>query len=315
MSRSASDAVIRAQAAAWLARLCSDERTPLDDSGFRAWLREDPRHQKAFDLVNTAWEIARGDLVNMPAGKMLRRRKRERERYVLAGALAAALAVAVGLAAMLPRPDTFTTKLGEQRRIALADGSTMLLDTATSVQVTLKRHRREITLIKGRAHFEVAHDETRPFVVSVGRQQVTAVGTAFDVGLTSDQASVLLTQGKVLVTDPTGRRTMTPGDRIVFSAGRAVADRPDLESQSAWEDGRTVFENRPLKDVVAEMNRYSRRHLVIGDAAVGDMRLSGTYRLGDAEAFATSASGLLPIEARSRSDEIILLAKAAPTEP
>jgi transmembrane sensor len=301
-----SDTMIRAQAAAWLARLCSDERTPVDDCAFRAWLREDQRHQQAFDLVNTAWEIAGGELPNMPGPVKVVRPQR---RYLMVGAIAGSFVVAVTVAMFFPRSEAFATGLGEQRRIALDDGSTLLLDTSTTAEVTLRPHRREIKLIKGRAHFEVAKDANRPFVVSVGKQQVVAVGTAFDVGLEGDRASVLLTHGKVVVEDPAGRRTMVPGDRLVFQSGGVIADKPDLESLTAWATGRTVFESRTLKSVVAELNRYSRRQLVIIDPAVQEMKLSGSYKLGDAEAFAISVSALLPVEAQVRRDQIILAAR------
>ncbi len=311
MSRADPDTMIRAQAAAWLARLVSDERTVLDDSGFRVWLREDPRHQYAFDLVNTAWEIAGGDLAHSPLPMPPRvRARRPQRRLALAAAAAGVIGVAIAAAAwLLPHTEAFATGLGEQRRIALADGSILLLDTSSAVDVTLKLHRREIRMVRGRAHFEAAKDANRPFVVSVGHEQVIAVGTAFDIGMNGDRSSILLTQGKVVVDDPAGRRNMVPGDRLVFHPGGVVADRPDLESQTAWENGRTVFESRPLQVVVAEMNRYSRRQLVIADPALADMELSGSYKLGDAEAFATSVAALLPIDAHVRRDQIVLSAR------
>ena len=304
---------IQAEAAAWLARLRWEDRTAADEAGFRAWLQDDPRHSQAFDAINTAWESAAAGFT--PALPSLRaRRRRRRERLVRIG-LGLGLATAAGIAGWMvltpgpPPVETFQTQRGVQQKVALGDGSALLLDTSTLVRATLGPRFRTVELVQGRAHFDVAKDENRPFVVVVGARRVVAVGTSFDVARETSRTSVLLTHGKVLVEDARGPRLMSPGDRVTFNGDRVVADHPNLFSTTAWQSGRAVFEAQPLSAVVAELNRYTRRPLIVTDPEVGAMRISGSYRAGDPEAFATSVATLLPVEVRALPDRISLSAR------
>jgi len=293
------------EAAAWLARLRSEARTPADEAGFRAWLAEQPGARQAFDDINAAFEMAGARTAPVAAAR----------RPVLKLGVAAGLALAAGLAAfMLFGPglapvESFSTNVGEQRTIALRDGSMVLLDTASRIEVRLSARRRKVELVQGRAHFEVAKDRRRPFVVQGGSRSVTAVGTVFDVWRGPGETSVLLTEGKVILRDGEDSRLMAPGDRVVFRGDQVIADRPALETQTAWQTGRAVFESQPLSEVVAELNRYSRRPLVLADRKVAGMRISGTYKVGDVGAFAVSLSRLLPVEVTTLPDRVVLQAR------
>ncbi|HEY4030073.1 MAG TPA: FecR domain-containing protein [Caulobacteraceae bacterium] len=312
MASDRSDNVIRSEAAAWLARLRSDERVSADDVGFQTWLNEDLRHRRAFDQVNSAWDIAGGVLAEAQAV-----REPQRPRRALAGlGIAAALLLAVGAGGAYwlwtaPRTQQFATAVGEQRLVSLADGSVMMLDTSTTVKVLLTKHKRAIELVGGRAHFEVAKCEDRPFEVSFDNRRVVAVGTVFDVTHQGQTASVLLTRGKVLVEAPSGRALMSPGDRIQFRHDAMSADRPPIDALTAWHVGRVVFENETLAQAVAELNRYNQRPLVIADSRVGLLRISGVYKANDGAGFAVSVSNLLPVSVDVRPDRVVLSARPA----
>lgn len=313
MNRSEPSPAVEAQAAAWLARLCSEERSSSDQAAFQTWIGERPEHREAFDRMTTAWEMA---------GATRNAFLRAAPRKARGGSLRTAAAVGAGLVTaavaavmiLLPRaevPDSFQTRTGEQRRVALADGSTMLLDAETVVEVSLSARSRQVRVAEGRAHFDVAKDEARPFVVAAGDRHVIAVGTRFDVFYSAGLTSVVLTQGKVLVEGGGDRRLMAPGERVSFNHDGVVVDRPSVETVTAWQSGQAVFENERLGDAVAELNRYSRRPLVIADGRISDMRISGSYRLGDNQAFATSLSALLPIKAERAADRITLRLRSA----
>ena len=297
-------AEVRAQAAAWLARLRSEERGPQDEAGFRAWLAESELHRQAFDAINTVWEAA-GALPRMP-----RRRPVESRRAVMASMLAlvaGAGSLGVWRAATA---GTYATAVGEQRRVALDDGSMIILDTNSKIRVDLGDERRQIELIRGRAHFEVVRDARRPFVVEAAGREVVAVGTAFEVTREKDEVCVVVTKGEVAVFDPklTTRQTVERGARVTLSDEGPRRDRPDLARVTAWRQGRAVFENDTLADAVAEMNRYSRRPIVLeGDAA--DMRVSGVYSTGDTEAFARSLATLLPLDVDLASNQVTISAQ------
>ena len=312
------DGAVRAQAAAWLARLRSEERGRDDEAGFRAWLAESERHRHAFDAVNTAWEVAGGLAADSALFVAPARREQRSRRAVLAGAAGLVAAVAGAGVWREAFAGTYATGVGEQRRVALADGSLVILDTDTRVRVRLGDHTRAVSLIQGRAHFDVAKDAARPFVVSAGGEQVTALGTAFDVERHADAVSVVLMHGRVAIrredAAPSAPPTtvLQPGDRVVVStAAPPRHDRPDLARLTAWQSGRAVFDNEPVAQAVAEMNRYSRRPIVIADPAVGALRVSGVYSTGDTEAFARSLSTLLPVEVSVESERVTLSASAA----
>jgi len=302
-------AEVRAQAAAWLARLRSDERAPQDEAGFRAWLAESETHRQAFDGINTVWEAA-GALPREP------RRKRAvaaDRRAVLASGLALVAAGAGFGVWRAATAGTYATAVGEQRRVALDDGSLIILDTDSKVRVALSDKRRTVELLQGRAHFEVARDAQRPFVVSAAGRQVAAGGAAFDVTRQKGQLCVLVTSGEVAVFDPrlAGKQLVEKGARVTLADASAAPhiDKPDLTRVTAWQHGRAVFDNDTLADAVAEMNRYSRRPIVIEGAAARAMHVSGVYSTGDTEAFAKSLASLLPLDVESAPGQVTITAE------
>ena len=305
---------IKAEAAAWLARLRSEERRRADDAGFRAWLAEDARHAQAFERVTSAWEASGAQALVRDARPAAMRPVRRRALAIGATAVLALIA-AMGLGILHGvSTDSYATGAGEQRRIALSDGSHVILDTQTRIRVTLGEERRSVELLQGRAHFEVATDALRPFLVRAGDRQVIAVGTAFDVSRQGDRVSVVLLEGRIevqgaSVTAQPIARLASPGARITFRpVGTIVQDHPDLAEVTAWQNGREVFDDQPLASAVAEMNRSTRRPIVIADEALASRRISGVYSTGDPEAFARSISILMPARVEFTPTQILLRA-------
>lgn len=232
-----------------------------------------------------------------------------------------ALVCAVGAASWVLTSNqpaqTFVTARGETRRLALADGSTVTLDSDSRLLVRLSRARRELSLEHGRAHFEVAKDQRRPFVVAAGPQQIRTIGTVFDVNHEARRLTVLLVQGKVAVGAmggggaPAGERIMAPGDRLTFASGRVVEDHPDVAKLTAWRSGEAMFDDDRLGAAAEELNRYSRRPLVIADAAAANLRVSGVFRAGATEEFAASVAALLPISVTPEPTRIVIRSRAA----
>jgi transmembrane sensor len=314
---------VKAQAAAWLARLQSEDRTTADEAGFRAWLAQSPGHQEAFDSLTTAWEVAGGlaaeyadllDIRPIPAHAL--RPSRALASLTVAGG-AAVLVASAAAWLLLDSGSAYATSLGEIRRVAVADGSTLVLDSDTALRVKLTRGRRDLTLLRGRAHFEVAKDPRRPFVVTAGARRVFAVGTVFDVAEAPAQTTVVLLEGKVSVQSggflrgPVTSRIMAPGERLTFDrAGSPREDRPDLAKLTAWQTGQALFNDDTMAQAAAELNRYSRMPLVIADPAVARMHVSGVFRAGATQAFAASVAALLPIRVRSEPDRIVITGRA-----
>lgn len=305
----ATQKTINAQAAAWLARLHSEAHLPADEAGFQAWVSEDDRHRAAFERLTMMWDAASGGDHAAPRTGFSRR-------AVLAGtALATFAAIGGGFAVLHDSgAQRFETALGEQRKLILDDGTQLTMDTGTRLVVKMGDQRRAVELLSGRAYFAVAKDALRPFVVTAGDRQVVAVGTAFDVARDGDRMSVTMVEGKVIVHQPghaVRDRTLIAGDRLRL--GRAPADtkqdRPDVLAVTAWQSGRAVFDDTPLSEAIAELNRYDRRQLLIADPAIADLRISGSYQTGASEDFANSIAELLPVDISHRSGTIVLNGK------
>lgn len=285
---------IRAEAATWLARMRSDARDADDEADFRDWLDRDVRHADAFGTVTSVWEEAGGAAAGLDRTYG---RPRVSRRALLAAGLAA-LALPAGGWWYLNAPSVFTTTVGEQRRFVLDDGSAAMLDTDTEIRVRFNGDRRLVELVRGRAYFAVAKDLLRPFHVRSGERQVVAIGTAFDVEKAGGALTVVLLEGRVAVQPiaqaaPAQTVMMAPGERLRWTPGIAPrVDRPDLSASAAWHTGRAVFNDIPLGDAVAQINRYSRRPVIVTDPELAARHISGTYRTSDPEAFARSAATL-----------------------
>lgn len=303
--------VVRAEAAAWLARLRSEERTADDEQGFRAWLAESEAHRAAFEVTNSVFEMAgaaRRTVTRTQVARVTRR-------HVLRTGVGLAAASVAGIAIYLRSGATYATEIGEQRDVALEDGTRVRLDTDSEIRVSMNEERRRVQLRRGRAHFDVAEDPTRPFQVVALEQLVTASRGEFDVSRDGVLVSVLPQAESVQIanenttTGVSTPRTIMPGQLVVFAEDRLVREeQPEMKRASAWRFGRLALFEEPLAEAVAQMNRYTRRPIVILDARIAQMRISGTYSVGDAQAFATSISVLLPVEVSLERDRIALRA-------
>jgi transmembrane sensor len=301
----------RAEAAAWLARLRSEERTAEDEQGFRAWLAESEAHRAAFEVTNGVFEMA-----GAAQGRIARTQVRQvSRRHVLRTGVGLAAASVAGIVFYLRSGTTYATEIGEQRDVALEDGTLVRLDTDSEIHVSMSEQRRRVSLRRGRAHFQVAEDSTRPFQVIARDQVVTASRGEFDVSHDGVLVSVLPQAGPVQVASEkaaagiTTPRTIVPGQLVVFAEDRLVRDeRPEMERAVAWRYGRLELFKETLAEAVAQMNRYTHRPIVILDPAIAQLRISGNYSVGDAQAFATSISVLLPVEVTLERDRITLRA-------
>jgi transmembrane sensor len=165
--------------------------------------------------------------------------------------------------------------------------------------VDLTPQERHINLDRGEAYFEVTHDPNRPFIVQVGRKRIIAVGTKFSVRRNDDNVRVLVTEGKVRVEtlpilprathdDKPGEVFVTPGSIASAGDDGIVVENKGLstvEDDLTWRQGYLTFHDKPLAEVIAEFNRYNAHKLTIDDPQVAAVRISGTFRAVNYEAF------------------------------
>jgi transmembrane sensor len=317
------DAKIRAEAAAWLARVHSDDATDIDIQGFQQWTAEDIRHRQAFDAITSVWEAVGGiDDQEERKGEHHENRPRVRRRTLVFTALAGGLLpISWTLARWSSTPKTgapvqparlvYSAAIGEQRRVVLTDGSLVTIDSDSAFS-TDRTAARSVHHLKGRVNFEVTHDPQHPFVVFAGDARVVVRGTSFDVIRSDNSLGVVLISGNVEVLPAVNQLRASaillgsPGERLrVDSAGAVTQDMIDIAAATAWQSGRLVFDNETVADAVAEMNRYSSRPIVVAPD-VGQLRVSGNYRAGDSEGFATSLAALLPVSTTYEPNRMVI---------
>lgn len=312
-------------AARWATKLDLGSLSDAEEAALDHWLAQDPLHQGALlraqaTLVyldrGRALAAGNASLVQETVGEEPPAEP-ERRRFLRLSAGAAAIAAGLGAVFVLPRlgREEILTGIGEVRRVPLADGSVAVLNTGSRLAVALQPKQRAISLEEGEAWFQVAHDKSRPFVVAVGAVRVRAVGTAFAVRLRPEGADVLVTEGVVetwIEGRPDSRRLLRAGAQSYVAAGTdPVAstvenDPQNIERALAWRGGEIALDGQTVDYAVAELNRYNRQHIVIGDPSIGREPLIGYFRTSDPMKFATAVAEMTGSHVVEKGDQILV---------
>jgi transmembrane sensor len=308
------------EAASWMALLDSSGCTPADRARFAQWLSADPLHHGAFGELSEVWArlrilsdvpvlVEHPNVVPFPVAP--------RERAVtneLApkssewSTLAASLLIIVGcvLHFSLRTPsDIHVTGVGEVQALSLEDGSRVELNARSSIQIQIDDKRREIRLSDGEAVFQVQTDP-RPFIVRTDIATVSAVGTQFSVRADSSLVEVSVIEGLVSVAAANAGTALTEyeGDLLVrfsdeialLGAGQRIeltresqryeiVAEKELDDELSWRNGEVVFTDTPLIAALAEMRRYQRLSIIVGDPVLNSLRVSGRFPTDDAAPF------------------------------
>ncbi|MBC3257825.1 FecR family protein [Pseudomonas paralactis] len=303
----------RDEAAQWFVRLQDGPLNAEERQRFDAWRAEQPEHQYEFDVLQGLWSAT--DLLSQPRLQALCDAPAERPRRaaVLRYAVAAsvvAIAVGLGLVSGLGQPKPysaeFSTRVGEQRQVALPDGSVMDLNSRSVVAVHYEKGRRGIELKQGEAMFSVEHDASRPFVVAAGAGQVTVTGTRFDVRRDDEQTRVVVEAGTVKVqgqaSTPIVTLTAGRGTHVDTQGQVAAAYAVNPEELTAWRTGKLVFNNATLAEVAREVSRYREQPLRVTTPAVGNLRLTSVFNANDTDALLKALPHILPVALRALPD-------------
>ena len=246
--------------------------------------------------------------------------RRKRRPVLWATAASVLLAVVAALwVSNLSEIDTYTTGLGEQRRLVLEDGSVIDMNTQSTLRVAYTESTRDIRLDQGEALFTVAKDPDRPFVVSSEHATVRAIGTQFNVQKRNGEVRVTVIEGRVAVDrvttpgGPAGSVGVVDATPVELGAGDAAEVLPaapiktqakvNTERTVAWTERRLIFENEPLSAVVAEFNRYNPRQLVINDVALNQERISAVFDADQPDAlvrFLEQNAGIVVTESQTQ---------------
>jgi transmembrane sensor len=278
---------IKSQARAWWVRVDSGMMTASEQVVFDAWLNTNPLHQDAFDQVNYLWLELDGlkeqfvPLLPVQAAKP--RRLVNWQWGMTAIATCCLLLMLCNPMTLWLRAD-MATDIGEMRTEVLADGSTVLLNSESALSVAITSTSRQLTLLKGEALFTVSPDPTRPFQVHAGNGTITALGTAFNVHYNHDSTEITVTEHSVAVNLDQSSATNPPpivvasGQQVFYTKDR-VSDIKTVDAHiaTAWERGKLIFQEKPLGEVIAELNHYHRGYFLISDPQITQRRVNGVF--------------------------------------
>ena len=325
LTQQAIDALEPREAAAYFIARRAEGLTSGEEQLLAGWLAKDEAHQRVFDSADQAWQRFADSEGNEILAAMRKHARKPRSRgfaqwrpvaavaAVLLLAVSATLTLVPGLNPWTPVVETlqYASARGEVKELQLPDGSTMTLDADSIAVGRFGGKERTVELQRGRAYFSVMPDRSRPFNVSAVGRRVVAVGTRFDVNLTTNGFTVTLLEGKVQVeflNSNQAPRTLTPGQQYVERLGRAEIRTVGTASENtiAWRTGLISFDDQPLGEAVAIMNRYSPDQIVIKDPAVKSLMVSGQFRAGDAERFAQTLADMHKLTSERRGTQIEL---------
>lgn len=316
--------------AAWFARRRNPQTARQTQDTFETWLAANPENAVRYEQCALAWdrtrELAADDdvrkwLAQIDAGKgrSLNTARSRRTQW----AIAAAVTLAVGgvfTFLSLDRSPVYQTAVGEQRDLTLPDGSHVTLNTATRIVLRYDRQARRIEMTSGEAMFDVRKDPARPFEVAAGPGVVKVLGTRFVVERSANAVKISVLDGAVAL----GRQTFVSGSTAdhtpllpplergqsasLTNDGRVSAVTPaDTRRIQAWQERKLDFDNVPLADAIAEVNRYSAEQLVLGRPELGALRVSGVFRIPEIDGCSFAIQQSLGLRVEERDGTLVVL--------
>ena len=318
-------AAVEAEAAAWVARFDAGDVSARDQAAFQEWLNRSMLHREAIAACGSLWSefdalgsfTGTGETGPAPSLRDDRSALLERATPWLVACAASVVAVMGGTLFFHPKPLetaraeshptpalfqppahlSYETAVGGKKRITLADGSSVILNTNSRLDVDFVGKRRDVHLTRGEAYFEVVHDKTRPFTVYADNYVVRDIGTAFDVHLSkTGLVEVGVTKGCVEVAPANGAHVsdavknlgvLTAGHDIVLGerVERAeVVSSADMGRKLAWRQGQLIYTGQPLGEVLADVSRYSNIKIELADPALENLPVGGAFRTDQIEA-------------------------------
>ena len=309
---------VEQQAAERLIRLEAND-SPDNWVRLEQWLSAHPRHRAAFLRLSLAWSRADRLATLCPSGaavdanslgRIARRARAIRIRigdrsFALASAAACTIVMSVGLLIFLQHPDaaaieTHDSAPNQLASFALADGTGVVLNAGSRLLVRFASSRRELTLVRGEAAFDVKADALRPFALRVGETQLRVLGTSFSARVYENgRIVVAVTEGRVAI-EADG--VLEAGDVATIEGATIFKRRLPLDvlaQKMAWTRGRLFFDGETLGVAASEFNRYNRVQLQIADPRIGDVRIFGTFEATRPQTFVAALEEPFGIRART----------------
>jgi transmembrane sensor len=316
------------EAVDWIVKLRGGNLSESDTNAFADWLLQDAEHANAFakaeDFFNEmvvyakipSVEIDQPSLEHPPKVVPIFKAKRKVNTWLaIPLAMASVWLLAVGL--VMPQQSSlldnffsdYHTQTGEIRDIQLSDGSHLLLNTNTAVSVDYQASKRLITLNHGQVRLTVAKDVQRPFEVKADSLTLRALGTVFDV-YRKDARSIKVTVQEHAVAaslqNSTEPATVDQSKAVVIQTGQQLLYKGEgslpeptavnLTQAAAWQQHLLVINNRPLSELIAEIDRYRLGRIYLTDNKLKDLKVTGVFPLDDPEDVLSSVKKVLALQ-------------------
>lgn len=288
------------EATGWMIRLQDDPEDAVAKAGFDAWLKASVANAAAWEATQRLSQVivassARGLAsagrtvdAGPPVRRSLRRRwgaRRSLRRRILevsGMATAACLALVAAPDILLHVRADAVASTGETKQLQLADGSVINLAPGAAFVSDFADGRRQVSLLRGTAYFDVAHDAAHPFIVEAGETTTTVLGTAFEVHREDAGAAVAVRRGRVRVACAAGAQSelLSAGQAVDLECGlQARRSVLDPSRVAAWTDGQLVAGDKPMREVVDAIRPWYRGVIVTRGSGIDRLRVTGVYNL------------------------------------
>lgn len=291
---------------------------------FTQWLEQSQTHVQAYADLETIWQdfsfLERPvldttvDIIAPPINPV-----HSFKRYLRYGLAAAVVCVfsVLGIQQGLFNfnPDINVQTQASLQSLSLADGSSITLNMHTQFYTDFSSQQRDVYLTHGEAFFDVAKDSQRPFVIHTPQQTVKVVGTKFNVAADSQRLVVAVEQGRVEL-----RNAEQNEPSAILSAGQlarfdgqtlTVQNTVDTDEVGSWRTGLLVFHNKPLDELVSDLSRYTGQDIQLADAALHQLKISGSLDIYQADSFLQALPLLAPVELKQTVGRVQISAKNA----
>ena len=312
---------IEAEAASWITVLGREKVSATDMLEFKLWLNQSERHRHVFNELTDLWDDLSvlkelDDIAESVSALPCPQSAFWQRRFFLTIAASIFMCFIISGAiywqhfSEFEQQERFITAVGEQRTEILSDGSTILINTNSQLEVDFSRDKRIIRLLKGEAYFNVAKNKHRPFYVYAGDGLVQAIGTAFSVRLKLlDAIEVTVEEGVVALVSLTKNKSiisknldlipsslpeikkvlakLSAGQSTTFGDTVEIIEQiqtPELNRKLAWRQGVLVYANVPLLKVIDDISRYTNVTIEIADPSLRSLPIAGHFRVGEVEA-------------------------------
>lgn len=308
------------EAAEWVEKVNAGDLSDGDMEAFEAWL-SDPQNEADYAICARVWTAAAepefwaGADTGAPTQESNPPARPGRHSYYwMAAAATVFLLVGAALFRMLvPGGQHYETAVGEQRLVVLADDSTILLNTNTSLDVRYSGKIRQVFLAGGEALFDVRRDLERPFEVRAEAGAIRVLGTTFAVReLEKGEIVLTVSEGQVAVTPKSEAGSLPPvsaGEMLKFDVTGVTSPKVSVNTEDLlqWRDGVVSFSGEPLAEVIREISRYTDRRITFTGEELARLRVSGVFRVGEVDSFLRGLAEVFPVSINTTDGNDILI--------